>query len=726
MKILLIGSPNVGKTTLFNYLTGSNQRIGNFAGTTVGFKSGNLKFQGKDLEIVDTPGLYSLYNDQNLSITDKMVRDLLIKSKYDLIINVITPENLHHNLLLTCHLLDLAVPTVVVVNVDEKSNNYISNTQLETHLGCKVVKLNFNHLEGLNKKQSLFNKIFGKKATPNNDTPENTSRDINTLLKEIILNVNYVPAPRIFYGMQLENKLKKTSTPEDRFNLVFENIEKLNINTKVSKFISKVVQHSTDPLLYSKKDLSDKLDNIFLNKFIGVPIFLIIMYFFFYIVISFGKVFQDFFESLGDTFFVDIPSYFFNYFHMDNFLTTTLISLGSTLQIIGTFVPLLFIFYFCLGFLENSGYMSRGAYLTDGIMRAFGLPGKSLITVIISFGCAVPGVLSSRTISNNVERILTIVALPFVACSARLTVFILFVAIFFPSNAINIIYFLYIFGMIIGIFTVWFFKLTLFKHKESFFILELPRYRMPKIWPLVRSSLYKVKDFCFRRTFKIILPIVIILNILHYATTNSDSIKNSKVLNYIHHTQVVFLPMGITYDNWEAPVSLIGGAIAKETVITSLNSLYLLGKADTEPAQTLSIKEKLNESLGVIKEGFGNLIKKLTFNVDINSDDYSSDLAKAMAIKFGSVSAVFAYLVFTLLYTPCLVTLGAVRKEIGSKWMHFINTWSILIAYIFATSSYQVLNFSSHPVFSTCWIIGCILFFLLCFKMLSKIKLKNV
>lgn len=739
MKIILVGAPNVGKTTLFNFLTKNNNKISNLSGTTVGFSSSNFIIGSKKIELVDTPGLYTMYSDTSEAITDKMVKSLLLHEKYDLIINVITEDNLHNNLLLTSNILDLGVPTIVIVNITNNDKSNVNESRLEVLLGCKVLKLNLNKLKNTSTFSSIIGSIkttlkkglsflgFSKKNTSKKDT--SNDKDLinsNILIKELIPNSNYIPAPKIFYGSQIEIKLQNAKTPLERFETIFKAKNSFNLAEKISKFANRVTKSCTT-IVEHKKTVTDVLDTIFLNKVLGLPIFLLVMYIFFFVVINVSKVFQDFFDNIANILFIAIPTAIFNFYGIDNIFSSLVISLGSAFQVLATFIPILFIFYICLELLENSGYMSRGAYLTDSIMRTFGLPGKSLITMLVGFGCNVPAILSTRTVSNKVDRILTIIAAPFISCSARLTVFVLFIAIFFPTHGVSIIFGLYLFGIIVAVFSVWFFKNTLFKNKESYFILELPKYRLPKLSYAFTRSLNGVYSFVFKRAGKVIIPVMMIFYILNYTVSHSQKLQDNIVVKALYESQVILAPMGITKDNWEATMSLVGGTVAKEIVVTTLQSLYLINNntnsIDTEQKYDknqfiLSLKEAYNG----IKEEAKDLVNKLSFKIDTNSEYYSNNLASIMIDKFKGPYGAISYLIFTVIYTPCLITLGAVRKELNSKWMHFINIWTILLAYICASCSFQLLTFNQHKLFSSCWFIGCFLFFIIAYKGFSKLR----
>lgn len=726
MKVLLIGQPNVGKTTLFNFLTKKNQYVSNIAGTTVGFAVGVADLNGKKAEIIDTPGIYSLFLSDTASITDKMVREAILGSCYDLIINVVTNDNLHNGLLFTTTLLTLGIPTVVVVNTTTELPT-INTSKLELGLGCKVLALNLNKLyrDNTSRPMKYIKDFLTSKKTQSADN------NIDLLLGELPTNTNYTPAPKIFYGAAVEKQLQTAETPAQRLDVLNHNRLPLKLQTLTATFVERILRVCSGPLS-DKQTLTSKLDKLFLHKILGLPIFLLVMYLFFYVVIIVSKVFQDFMTSIAGIFFVNLPTALFQHFHIDNIFSVTVISLGNSLQVLAPFIPILLLFYFCLDFLENSGYMSRGAYLTDSIMRFFGLPGKSLVTMLIGFGCNVPAILATRTLNNKTERILTIVAAPFISCSARLTVYILFVAVFFPKFGVNIIYCLFLVGLVVGIFTVWFFKKALFPNKESYFILELPKYRMPSLLRLLKGAWIKVYQFMFKRVGKLIIPVMLIFYLLHYTFTNSPAIRNSFVVKGLYNAQVVLAPMGITKDNWPATISLVGGTIAKEIVLTTLQSLYLLdSKAQNNSAVTAYTKKEfiadLNDSFKNLQTGVKELGGKIGISnvkIDTHSDYYSATLAHVMMQKFKNIYSAIAYLLFMMIYTPCLITLGAVRKELNSKWMHFTNVWNIILAYVLGTCAYQLLTFSAHAIFSTCWIGGCITLFVILYAILKKLSSK--
>lgn len=765
MKVLLIGQPNVGKTTLFNYLAKKNQRVSNMAGTTVGTTSATFRLAwGKNLTLVDTPGLYSIYNTHSPSLTDQMVVREILDPRPKLILNVITSDNLYNGLNLTAQLLDLGIPTVVLINHVDNGAQNIDCPKLEARLGCRVLGLNFNRLQGQETKiwlqrilrigkfsdsdacsqslkgdlptyhnqgsagvktppnaETLTSGLFGAKSLKPTETPPGVEpfprvdNNVNHLLKEININANYIPAPKQFYGLQIEKKLQKANTPAERYDILSNHRQAFKLHNVTANFVKRTLEASVNGPLSKKHKPTAILDAIFLNKFLGLPLFLLVMYLFFFLVINVSQVFQDFITTISGIFFVEIPTSFFAAHHINNVFSVVTISLGSSLQVLTPFLPILFLFYLCLDFLENSGYMSRGAYVTDSLMRLFGLPGKSLITMLIGFGCNVPAILATRTVSNKTERILTILASPFISCSARLTVYVLFVSVFFPKLGVQIIYFMFLMGLLIGIFTVWFFKKTLFDEKEAFFILELPRYRLPSLRRLVKNALFKVYQFMFKRVGKIIIPVMLVFYILHYAFSTSEGLKSSALVRGLYNSQLIFAPMGIAKDNWPATVALVGGVVAKEVVITTLQNLYMMDSSSNtavvEPYTIKRFSQDIDASFSGLSEGLKQLASKLSFHslrIDLNSEYYSRDLAQTMLSKFRGIPAAISYLLFIMIYTPCLITLGAVRKELSSKWMHFTNLWNIILAYIVSSCTFQILTYGAHPTFSSLWLLACL------------------
>ncbi|XWO13979.1 Fe(2+) transporter FeoB [Candidatus Hepatincola sp. Pdp] len=680
MKILLCGKPNVGKSTLFNRLTHKEQKISNWAGTTVGIRSALLKgHKTSNIEITDIPGLQELsYNLQDNTI-EQTASNYLLQENYDLILNVIDVSNLEANLLLTLDLLSLKVPTIIVLNMMDvaKTQKICLDIQLlEILLGTKVITISAKKNQGLKQ------------------------------LKNTLTNFNYTPSPKLFYGQGIDKELTTLQTKHEVFNF-FHQLKteqpKIFYNTK-ARLIKNIQIKCIKQGDYIS--ITDILDNFLLNKYLGLPIFILIMYSLFTVTLSVGSILQTYFDDMGKLLLVDTTHFWLNKVSASPFLHILLAdAIGGSIQVVVSFFPILFVFFFLVSVLEHTGYMARIVFLLDKMMNTFGLNAKSIVPMIISFGCNVPAVMASRVVENPHQRKLIIFASHFVSCSARFSVYILFISVFFKTYGNLVLISLYLGGVALVFLTAYLFKKR--STTSEFYVVELPRYQIPPIMMITKSSIARLQSF-INRAGKIIIPIVTLITIANSFTfhglanqTNKDStilVLSGKFITPVLH------PIGIAQDNWSASVAIITGILAKETVVATLQSIY--NNEDTTLPQV---------TLNTLKEDFhtanNNLITSLLPQSNNNSnsqdiEDYQ-EISGVMHNKFTPISA-FAFLLFFMIYSPCTSALGSLKTEVGNKIMIKSFLWSTSLAYIVATLFYQTATFFENPLKKSI-IIGSIL-----------------
>jgi len=453
--------------------------------------------------------------------------------------------------------------------------------------------------------------------------------------------------------------------------------------------------------------LSDRIDGVVLNRWLGIPIFLLAMYLMFMFTVGVGGV-----------------------------------------QVVATFVPVIAFLFLFLSFLEDSGYMARAAFVMDRFLRAIGLPGKSFVPLLVGFGCTVPAVMATRTLEHERERKMTIAMSNFMACGARLPVYALFAAAFFTAWAQQLVFLMYLLGVAAAVFTGLVLKHTLLRGKVTPFVMELPPYRLPTMRGVLLRTWDRTKSFVFRAG-RVIVPLVLVLNVLNSVGTdgslgNEDS--DASVLSAIGRTITpVFAPFGVSEENWPASVGIFTGFLAKEAVVGTLDALYAgLGEEDEAALQsqvnprplswlgdgapeTLPAEEAPLDLLALMGEGLAtipaNLAAALQGWLDpmgLNIGDVADPVAAAesqevaagtfgaMATRFGGTAAAFAYLLFVLLYIPCVAAMAAVRRETTPAWTAFVATWTTGLAYLSATLFYQIATFAQHPASSAAWIAGCL------------------
>jgi len=691
LRIALIGNPNCGKTTLFNALTGSHQKVGNWPGVTVEKKSGSFRHEGRECEIVDLPGIYSL-EQEYLGLDEEIAREHLNSDEFDVIINIIDASNLQRNLILTQQVLELGHPTLVAVNM-----------------------MDIAEQEGL-------------------------SIDIDSLHQELGVFVTPVVASRQNGLDALLTGLLAAERPQDP--------EKLHSSEFVSDKIVKRYQRAGDivggvvQMAPVEHTLTEQLDRWVLNRWLGVPIFLLMMYLMFTVAINFGAVFIDFFDILFGTFVVDLPRWALESVGAPAWLIVLLADgLGGGIQLVATFIPVIGGLYLCLALLESSGYMSRAAFVIDRLMSGIGLPGNAFVPLIVGFGCNVPAVMAARSLGRESDRLLTISMAPFMSCGARLTVYALFAAALFPENGQNIVFGLYLLGIAMAVLTGWLFRKQIFPQEMTPSFQEMPAYHAPVLRNILLTTWFRLKSFVLRAGRTIVL-VVVGLGFLNSIGTdgsfgNEDS-ERSVLAAIGKSITPVFAPIGLERDNWPATVGLFTGLFAKEAVVGTLDALYSeessADVAEGAPAllaatgealltirdNTLDMAGTLTDPLGIQLESSGSLADAA------ESQGVTESTLTRMAALFVTPFAAFCYLVFVLLYAPCVAVLGAISKEAGTKWMLLTFAWTTGLAYVTASSIYQIGMLTTTPVFSSLWLAGCIVVSVVAVRMLRNIGRKSV
>ncbi|WP_035289702.1 ferrous iron transport protein B [Clostridium sp. KNHs214] len=576
----LVGNPNVGKTTLFNTLTGSNQYVGNWAGVTVEKKEG---FLDSNFKIVDLPGIYAM---DTFSNEEKVSKDFLLNGNVDVIINIVDASNLNRNLYLTTQLKEFNIPIILVLNmidVAESKGIEINYSTLSEELGVMVIPISASKNKGLSEvKNALLESSF----------------------KNYISNSN--------------------------FNFSSEKEAYVYIETVLNKCIKSTFNNT--------ETISEKIDKVLLHKFLSYPIFLIIFFFIFKFTFSWvGQPLSDLLDDgLNKILIPKLGSLLSN--SSPWFKSLLLDGIVSGVGSVVVFLPIILALFIGISFLEDSGYMARAAFIMDKFMRAMGLSGKAFIPLVVGFGCSVPGIMSARTLESEKDRKLTALLVPLMSCNARLPVYALMSSIFFPGKQTAVIFTLYFIGIFLSFVIGLLFKNTLFKKDEEPFLIELPEYKMPELKNLFNHTWDKGKGF-LKKAGTIIFSISIVVWLLSNFNFNGMTDINSSFLAAIgRFLSPIFKPLG--FGTWETSVSLLTGLMAKEVIVGSM---------------------------GVI---------------------YGGDLATILPSYFTPLSA-FSFLVFVLLYTPCISTVAVMRKEYGKKMAIFSVLYQISLAWII---SFLVFN----------------------------------
>ncbi|MCX7108170.1 MAG: Fe(2+) transporter permease subunit FeoB [Methylococcales bacterium] len=746
----VVGNPNCGKTTLFNVLTGSRQHVGNWPGVTVEKKTGEYSFAGKLIELVDLPGTYSLEAaDDQVSLDEKVARDYVASKDADLIINIIDASNIERNLYLTSQLIEMRVPMILVLNMMDAVKQRgvkIDYDFLADQLGCPVVPITASTKEGIHLLKMQINSAAISKPIPSvsinyTNALEQAINDISTKLINVAsqhqCNLRWLAVRLLeddtlakqFAGnalMPLVAKLQRQVELETD-----DEIDILAADARYG-FVNTLIQGTVCRLNEVSRHTTEKIDRIVLNRFLGIPVFLLVMYAMFMFTINIGSAFVDFFDQSVGALLVDGLSEILLQLDLPQwFIVLVTQGIGGGIQVIATFIPIIGFLFMFLSALEDSGYMARAAFVMDRFMRMIGLPGKSFVPMIVGFGCNVPAIMATRTLENQRDRILTNLMNPFMSCGARLPVYALFAAAFFPVGGQNLVFGLYLLGIAIAVLTGLIMRHTLFKGESAPFIMELPAYHLPTLRGVFIRTWDRLKSFLFNAG-KVIIPMVLVLNFLNALGTDGSfrqENSNKSVLSEIGRALTpAFKPMGIEKDNWPATVGIFTGVLAKEAVVGTLDALYSqlsTSTQDTIEKAPFNLQEALLNACATVPKNLSviadNLLDPLGLNIGTVNDislaaseqEVKTDTFTAMQQSFDGKSGAFAYLLFILLYAPCVAATAAIYRETNVGWTIFVVFWTTGIAYMAATVFYQMMTYSQHPDYSIAWIAGLISLFLL-------------
>ena len=720
--VAIIGNPNSGKTTLFNLLTGANQRVGNWPGVTVEKKEGFFLCGDKTINLVDLPGIYSI---SATSEDERVARDYLLSGEADLVINIVDASNLERNLYLTTQLIEMGLPILVVlsmIDVAEESGIRIDVEHLSKHLQLPLVAVNGTDPDSRDKILQKLNEVLehsprsGFSVSYGNELEDAVSR-LQPVLEEIAQSLSISPryaslklieGDPYFQKLVLEKKLIDSETlvkEQEKIRHVLKEDPDIAIADARYGAIHGIVKDVTQKI-GQKVDLTERIDRIALHKVFGIPLFLIAMYLVFLATMNLGGAFIDFFDILFGTFFVEGGKTLLEWIGAPPWVIAAVAGgLGTGVQTVATFIPIIFTLFFALSILEDSGYMSRAAFVMDRFMHSIGLPGKAFVPLLVGFGCTVPAILGTRTLDSRRDRLMTIFMSPFMSCGARLPVYALFSAAFFPQSAGWIVFSLYLVGILYAVLTGILLKATVFHGEPSHFIMELPPYHAPRLRHILIHTWLRLKMFLFRAG-KVIIGMVLVLGLL-----NSLGIQDKKVGFGYEGTEQsflarigkkitpVFVPMGVAEENWPATVGIFTGILAKESVVGTLNSLYGQSQALEE--------EEPFDLIGGIREAFATIPQNLLALGSAILDPLGFGTVKTeeeeAAEELGTETEVFnrlrssftphgayAYLLFILLYFPCIAAQGAAIRELGRRAGVVLAVYMTLLAWSTAILYFQI------------------------------------
>lgn len=708
----LVGFANSGKSTLFNQLAHTKQTTGNWAGVTVAAKQQQVSFNQQITLFTDLPGIPSLSKRQHQSQDLSIGHQFLEQESIDCIINVVDATQLQRQLYLTTQLLELGLPVLVVLSkTDRKEAREVDCEKLSKLLSCPVIKTDGRSkvarqqiakaLESLPNKTNLPKEL----SVPEAVLSEMAKAEQSLLAYETSLNTKACACK--------SDGEAAMQIMQARYNFIDQVLEQVTITP---------LQHHT---------LSDRIDNVILHPLAGVPIFLLMMYLLFMFAINVGSAFIDFFDILAGAIFVEYPLQFLAQFNLPAWIITIIEGIGSGIQTVATFIPVIMCLFIGLSLLETSGYLARAAFVVESVMQKIGLPGKAFVPLIVGFGCTVPAVMSARVLDSERERITTIMMSPFMSCGARLPVYALFAAAFFPESGQNLVFLLYLIGIAAALFTGFLLKATVLSGNTSANFMELPLYEVPRAGALIKRVGRRTKSFVFGAG-KTIVIVVCFLNFFNSLGTDGSfghHEQNDSILSKTAQLVTPALaPIGIKEDNWQASVGIITGIFAKEALVATFNNLY--SSAAEEDKAELSFANRWQEATDSIKENLLGIAPDDPLGVDVgNVTDLNAAAEEqhvtvstyhAMQNAFAGQLGAFSYLLFILLYTPCAAAMGAIKNEVGNRWASFAALWSFTLAYLVATLVYQVATFSEQTLYASTSITLVILTFMAIYFWLKR------
>lgn len=661
IKIALAGNPNSGKTTIFNELTGARQHVGNWPGVTVEKKTGSAYYNNCSLQVVDLPGTYSLgaYSEDEI-----VARDFLTSGDYDLVLDIINSGNLERNLYFIVQLLEMGVDLIAVLNMADEAKKKgikIDHDILSEMLGVPVVETVASKGKGV---ENLLAETVKNRDLEEEPLKINYGFEIEDLISQIIsqlkesniknsVNKRWLAVKLIerdpeavkLLEREVSNKNAKKiksliAKTELKAELDFDSI----IIDKKYEFINQVVQKSVRRPTSDEEpeNISDKIDAVVTNKYLGIPIFMAVMWAIFQLTFTLGDPLIGYIETLFELSGAWIGSFLTGLGFSSlvvSFIGDGIIGgVGSVL----VFIPNIFLLFLGIAVLEDTGYMSRAAYVMDKVMSKLGLHGKSFIPMIIGFGCNVPGVMATRTLDSKRDRIISILINPLMSCSARLPVYVVFAGALFPNHGGLVVFSLYLMGILLAVIMAGVFNKFLIKGEKSHFVMELPPYRLPTLKGVVIHMWEKVGTF-IKKAGTIIFSVAVLIWVMANLPVGVEyASAESLIGRFGQLTAPLFAPLG--FGSWQAASSLVFGILAKEVVVSTLGVVYAAGEGG---------------------------------------------LRSVLASKFSPLAA-YSFLTMVLIYTPCAATLGAIKSETQSwKWPIISAVYLFVLAWIVSFIIYQ-------------------------------------
>jgi ferrous iron transport protein B len=710
--IAVAGNPNSGKSTLINAIAGARLHVGNWPGVTVEKKSALFEFEGRKIRLVDLPGVYSMspYTQEEI-----ISRDFLVHEKPDVIINVVDATNLERNLYLTLQLTELEIPVVMALNIYDEAQakgHRIDVKTLSSMLGISIAPTTATKGEGV---KTLMAAAVAAADNPRENMPRPVAYgdDIERAIDAIVARLHasspevldeYPPRWLALKLMEADQSVPEQAGITDGEQLIAPAVGHLrkahgdDLEAVLADARYAVAAGLTREALEKKetgrRELTEKIDSIVLNRFLGIPIFLAAMWVMFKLTFDVSQPFADWLEAVFagpvKRLVVETLAAVSSPAWMTSLATEGIIAgVGAVL----VFVPVIFAMMFFITLLEGSGYMARAAFLMDRAMHSVGLHGKSFIPLLLGFGCNVPAVYATRTLENPRDKILTALLIPLTSCGARLPVYVVFIGAFFAESAGTVLWSLYVLGIVLAILVGMIFKMTLFRGSAPMFIMELPPYRMPSFSNLMIHTWEKGKHFLIKAGTYILAVSVLVWFLLNMPW-GVENKKDSYMGQVGQVIAPVFEPLG--FGTWEAGSSLMAGLVAKEIVVGTMGEIYVQKEEEKKEPPTWG--EELSgvvTSLGTAAAGVADNVFSTFGIASISAEESEEKAAEQTPLReelknhFTPLSA-YAFIAFVLLYMPCAVVAAAMRQEFGTwKWYGIAFGYQMVLAWLVAFVIYQ-------------------------------------
>lgn len=704
--VALVGNPNAGKSTLFNAFTGARQHVGNWPGKTVDVKTGSVRWDGHQVTLVDLPGTYSLSAH---SLEEVIARDFILEERPDVAIVVVDATNLERNLYLVVQVMELGVPVAIALNMmdqAEAEGTVIDVPRLSHLLGVPVVPTVGTRRQGL--AELMRQALTAARPQPRPvDYGLEAERELARLEPQAaalapavssrhlalkLLEGDREAAQVLGDSPQAEALRREAAAAAERIRSVYGDDPVLLIADRRYGFVHGLAHQVVRRSRGQQRSLTDRIDDVVASRLLGLPIFFGLMALVFKLTADASAPFVDWVDALFNDVLARWASAGLSALAAPPWLIS--LAVDGVLAGVGgvlTFVPVLLVLYFCLAILEDSGYMARAAFVMDRAMHALGLHGKSFIPLIVGFGCNVPGILATRTLEHRRDRILTGLLVPLMSCAARLPVYVIFAAAFFPQHTTAVIFSLYLLGIVLAVVSGLVFQRTLFARQgETLFVLELPPYRLPTLRGLLTHMWRHSQEFVVKAGTVILAASVIVWALLNLPV--GARAEESLFSRAAGAAAPLFRPLG--FGTWEATGSLATGLVAKEVVVSTMSVIYVGGErgGQPEPVDVGADLRGVVLGLGQAALDSARVVLSLVPGVDLLGDqpaEANTALSQALQRHFTPLSAA-AFLVFVLLYAPCVATLAALRAEFGARWAAFSFFYLLALAWLAGFVTYQV------------------------------------